>query len=190
MKTYVPVLIMVLLTSLLFLKCAKTPRQEKLKTRLMITLGDDEGKSVAGTVVRLYKDVADTGIMRTADSTGKLYYPDLEPTLYYWSAQKGCKNNRASQTTLNRPLLDGIILYGYSVLSANGTLKVKNNSAESYKLSDSTFSVTLPADTTWFGYPKIGVHKIHAEKINTPGTGKDTLVQIKCGDTTVINLPF
>ncbi len=190
MKTYVPLLILVLLASLFFLRCAKNPPQEKLKTRLMITLRDDEGKSVAGTVVRLYKNAADTGIIRIADSTGKLYYPNLEPTLYYWTAEKGCKNNRASQTTLNRPLIDGIILYGYSVLSANGTLKVKNNSAEPYKLSDSTFSVTLPADTTWFGYPKIGVHKIHAEKISTPGIGKDTLIQIKCGDTTFITLPF
>jgi hypothetical protein len=190
MKTYAPVLIIALLTSLFFLRCAKTPPPEKLKTRLMIRLGDDEGKSVAGTVVRLYKNAMDTGIVRIADSTGKLYYPDLEPTLYYWFAEKGCKNNRRSQTTLNRPLIDGIILYGYSVLSANGTLKVTNNAAEPYKLSDSTFSITLPADTTWFGYPKIGVHKLHAEKVSTPGIGKDSLVQIKCGDTTVINLPF
>jgi hypothetical protein len=190
MKTYVPVLIILLLTSLLFLRCAKTPPKEKLKTRLMITLGDDEGKSVAGTVVRLYKNSADTGIVRIADSTGKLYYPDLDTTLYYWTAQKGCKNNRASQTTLNRPLIDGIILYGYSVLSANGTLIVKNNLAEPYKLSDSAFSITLPADTTWVGYPKIGVHKIHAEKVSTPGIGMDSLIQIKCGDTAFINLPF
>jgi hypothetical protein len=181
MKTYVPVLIILLLTSLLFLRCAKTPPKEKLKTRLMITLGD---------VVRLYKNSADTGIVRIADSTGKLYYPDLDTTLYYWTAQKGCKNNRASQTTLNRPLIDGIILYGYSVLSANGTLIVKNNLAEPYKLSDSTFSVTLPADTTWVGYPKIGVHKMHAEKVSAPGIGMDSLIQIKCGDTTFINLPF
>ena len=190
MKTHVSLLIIILLTSLLFLTCAKTPPKEKLKTRLMITLADDSGNSVAGTKVILYKNTVDTGIVRIADSTGKLYYPDLDTTLYYWLAEKGCKNNRASQTTLNRPLIDGIILYGYSVLSATATLKVKNNSGESYKLSDSTFSVTLPADTTWFGYPKIGVHKIHAEKLSAPGTGKDSLIQIKCGDTTVINLPF
>ena len=179
-----------MLACLLFLQCAKTPPQQHLKTRLMITLGDDSGKSVAGTVVRLYKNAADTGIVRIADSTGKLYYPDLDTVLYYWTAQKGCKNNRASQTTLGRPLIDGVILYGYSVLSATAILKVTNKSTEPYKLSDSTFSVTLAADTTWFGYPKIGPHKLHAEKVSMPGIGKDTIVQITCGDTTVLNLPF
>jgi len=191
MKTCVPLISVLSLTCLLFLKCAKTVPQEKLRTRLLITLRDDEGKSVAGTVVRLYKNAADTGITRIADSTGVLLYPDLDTVLYHWLAVKGCKNNRGSQTTLNRPLLDGIILYGYSVLSNTGILKVKNNSTETYKLSDSTFfNVTLPADTTCYLYPKIGTHKIHAEKLSAPGIGKDSLIQIKCNDSTLISLPF
>ena len=190
MKTAIPKLMLLLLPCLLFLKCGKIPPPEILKTRLLITLKDDKGLSVAGTIVRLYKNAADTGIVRIADSSGILYYPDLEVAVYYWLAEKGCKNNRASQTTLNRPLIEGVILYGYVVLSETGTLKIKNNATEPYKLFDSTFTVKLPADTTYFVYPKVGLHRIRAEKVSTPGIGKDSIIQIKCGDTTYINLPF
>ncbi len=190
MKTTVFILILLLLACVLFFSCAKILPQENLKTRLLITLKDDKGLSVAGTVVRLYKNAADTGIVRIADSSGILYYPNLEVALYYWLAEKGCKNNRASETTLNRPLIEGVILYGYAVLSETGTLKIKNNATETYKLYDSTFTVKLPADTTYFVYPKVGLHRIRAEKVSTPGVGKDSIIQIKCSDTTYINLPI
>ncbi len=191
MKIAVPILVLLLLLPcLLFFNCAKIQPPEKLKTRLLITLKDDKGLNVAGTVVRLYKNAADTGIVRIADSSGILYYPDLDVAVYYWLAKKGCKNNRASQTTLNRPLIEGFILYGYAVLSETGTLKMTNNSAEAYKLFDSTFTVKLPADTTYFTYPKVGFHKIRAEKVSTPGVGKDSIIQIKCSDTTYIKVPF
>ena len=192
MKIAVPILVLLLLMlpCVLFFNCAKIPPPEKLKTRLLITLKDDKGLSVVGTVVRLFKNAADTGIVRIADSSGVLYYPDLEVALYYWLAEKGCKNNRASQTTLNRPLVEGFILYGYAVLSETGTLKITNNSAEAYKLFDSTFTVKLPADTIYFTYPKVGRHKIRVEKISTPGVGKDSIIQIKCSDTVYIKVPF
>lgn len=189
MKKTAPILSLIL-PCLLFLNCTKISLQENLKTRLLITLKDDKGLSVAGTKVRLYKNAADTGIIRIADSSGILYYPDLEAALYYWLAEKGCKNNRASETTLNRPLINGVILYGYAVLSETAFLKIKNNAAEPYKLYDSTFSLNLPADTTFFYYPNVGFHKIRAEKVSTPGIGKDSIILIKCGDTTYINLPF
>lgn len=191
MKTGLPVFVLlILLPCLLFFNCAKIQPPEKLKTRLLITLKDDKGLSVAGTVVRLYKNAADTGIVRIADSSGILYYPDLDVAVYYWLAEKGCKNNRASQTTLNRPLVEGFILYGYAVLSETGTLKITNSTAETYKLFDSTFSVKLPADTIYFTYPKVGVHRIKVEKVSTPGVGKDSTIQINCSDTTYIQLPF
>jgi hypothetical protein len=197
MKTYLTSLIILLSACFLFLTCAKTPPVEKRKTRLLITIRDDEGKSVDSTIVRLYKNASDTGITRMCDSTGILLYPDLDTVVYYWTAIKGCKNNRASQTTLNRPLQEGLILYGYSVLSANGTLKVHNSSASFYKIVDSSFTITLPvfsatlpADTTWLGYPKLGKHKIYVQIADTTVKRKDTTIIFKCGDTAVLNLPF
>ena len=190
MKTTASVLLLLILHCVLFFNCTKTLPQENLKTRLLITLKDDKGLSVAGTVVKLYKNAADTGIVRIADSSGILYYPNLDVAVYYWLAQKGCKNNRASQTTLNRALIEGAILYGYAVLSETGTLIIKNNAAEAFNVYDSTFSVKLPADTTYFVYPKVGFHRIRAEKVGSPGIGKDSVIQIKCGDTAYINLPY
>ncbi len=190
MKTTLLVLMILAFVCVLFLSCAKTIPQEVLKTRLMITLRDDKGLSVAGTVVRLYKNAADTGIVRIADSSGVLLYPDLEVAQYYWLAEKGCKNNLASQTTLNRPLVKGVILYGYSILSETGTLKITINATEPYKLFDSTFNISLPKDTSYFIYPKVGFHRIRAEKVSTPGIGKDSIILIKCADTAFIKLPF
>jgi hypothetical protein len=115
---------------------------------------------------------------------------DLDVALYYWLAEKGCKTNRVSQTTLNRALIPNAILYGYSVLSETGTLKIINNSPEPYKLSDSLFNITIYKDTPYIAYRRVGSYLIHSEKINYPVMGKDTLINIRCGDTCFLNLPY
>jgi len=190
MKTNTALLISILCSCLLLLQCAKEAPQEILKTRLLITLRDEKGASVSGTVVRLYKNAADPGIVRTADSTGVLLYPDLEIATYYWLAKKDCKTNLASQTTLGRPLVDGAILYGYSVMAETSTLRLKNTDSITYKLSDSTLSLTLPADTGFITYPKAGRHRLRLQKQSTPTVFKDTILQFNCGDTIVLNVPF
>ena len=116
MKTFLTTSIL-LFCALVFLTCYKAPPEPARKTRLIITLADDEGKSVDSTVVKLYRKGIDTPMVKIADSTGLLYFPDLEVGLYYWTAQKGCKNNLASQSSLNEPLTKGLASYGYSILS-------------------------------------------------------------------------
>jgi hypothetical protein len=190
MKNYYLFLIVLLLMSSLLIRCAKTPTQETLKPGLFITLKNDTGKSVPGATVRLYKNISDSGITQISDSTGVVIFSDLDTTLYYWLAEKGCKTNRISQTTLNRALIPNAILYGFSVLSETGALKIINNSPEPYKVSDSLFNITINKDTPYFAYRRVRSFLIHSEKISTPGTGKDTLVQIRCGDTCIINLPY
>ena len=81
-------------------------------------------------------------------------------------------------------------MYGYSILSETGTLKITINATEPYKLFDSTFNIKLPKDTSYFIYPKVGFHRIRAEKVSTPGIGKDSIILIKCADTAFIKLPF
>lgn len=190
MKTFLPVLTILLFCALLFLTCSKMPPDPVLKTRLIITLLDDEGKSVDSAVVKLYKSGMDTPMVKIADSTGLVFYDDLETVLYRWTAQKGCKNNLASQSSLNGPLLQGLALYGSSVLSARAVLKITNTAPYAYKLTDSTISVSFKADTTLYVYPKIGSRKLHFVPSDTLKKARDTLVQIKCGDTAFIKLPF
>lgn len=188
MKKYIFYLLALLLTVMLFIKCAKN--EEILKPRLLITLKNDTGSIVSGATVRLYKNAFDTGITKISDSTGIVIFSDLDAELYYWFAKKGCKTNRNSQTTLNRILIPNAILYGYSVLSETGTLIITNNSSEPYKVSDSLFTITLSNNTPYITYPKVKSYTIHSEKVSTPGVGKDTLVHITCADTVRINLPF
>ncbi len=176
------------IVGLLFITCGKAIEQIE-NTRLLITLKDSTGNRIAGATVRLYKNAADTGITKISDSTGITLFSDLETVQYYWLAEKGCSNNRTDKITNGRPLIRGAVLYGYSILSATGALKITNNTGEPYRVSDSLFNIILN-DTPYLTYHKAGSYLIHSEKLSTPGIGKDTLMQIRCGDTSFINLPY
>lgn len=157
---------------------------------LLITLKDDSGKLVQGANVRLYKNINDSGTTRISDATGVVIFSDLDTTLYYWLAKKECKTNGLSQTTLNRPVLPGVVLYGYSVLTETGVLKIVNSSLENYKISDSLVTATVTKDTPYVAYRKIGSHVLQIEKPGTPTFKKDTLIRIRCGDTSTLHLPY
>jgi hypothetical protein len=134
--------------------------------------------------------VNDSGIIKLSDSSGVVLFSDLDTTLYYWLATKGCKTNGVSQTSLNRPLETGVVLYGYSVLTETGVLKIVSSSAESYKVSDTVATAIVNKDSPYIAYRKVSRYRIHSEKVSTPGQGKDTLVIIKCGDTSVLTVPY
>jgi len=99
MKTQKLFFIAALLIGLFLVTCSKK-QESDIKPRLLITLKDTSGNAVAGASVRLYKNTTDTGITKISDSTGVVIFTDLEPTVYYWLATKGCKTNHNSQTTL------------------------------------------------------------------------------------------
>lgn len=183
------VLLVLSLSCLVGIKCSKS-HEITTKPSLFITLKDEAGKKVSGATVRLYKNEQDSGITQISDTTGFVFFQNLEAEQYYWLAQKGCKTNRNSQNTTNRALIPDVVLYGYSVLSETGILKIINTDAEPYKVSDSLFKITISRDTPYILYPIVGLYVIHSEKVNTPGTGKDTLITIQCGDTSRIILPY
>lgn len=190
MKNYGQFLILLILIISQLVQCSKPILPEPIKPTLLITLKNDSGKSVSGATVRLYKNNSDTGITQLSDSTGIVIFYDLDTTLYYWLAKKGCLTNGISQTTLNRPLIQNATMYGYSILSETGTLKIINNSPEPYKVSDSLFNISIKKDTPYIAFRRVRSYLIHSEKISTPGIGKDTLIKIRCNDTSVINLPY
>jgi hypothetical protein len=181
--------------AVLFLTClflANCSKQDEtiLKPRLLITLKDDSSKAVSGATVRLYKNEQDPGITLVSDTSGVVFFENLEAELYYWHAEKGCSTNRVSQTTLNLPLIEGVVLYGYSTMTKTGILKIANTSTDPYKVSDSLFTDTVYIDTPYIAYRKVHSYLVHSEKLSTPGTGKDTLLQVNCGDTTRLILPY
>ncbi len=172
------------------MSCADPLKVELGKPSLYLKIRDDSGKVVPGATVRLYKDIRDSGITKTVDSTGLVIFSDLDIGMYYWFAQKGCKTNRISQVTIDRPFVPGAVYYGYSVLAETGTLKIINNAVEPYKISDSLFSITLNKDTPYIAHRRVRSYLIKIEKISLPGVSKDTLIRITCGDTTIISVPY
>lgn len=182
-------LIICSLTCVFLINCSKH-EEIVLKPRLFITLKDEAGKSVPDATVRLYKNEQDPGFIKTTDSSGVVIFDSLETEIYYWHAEKECKTNRNSQTTLNRPLIPGVILYGYSVMSETGVLKITNTSTEPYHVTDSLSLNIVLNDTPYITYPKVGDYLIYTEKVNIPGIARDTLIQIACGDTINLILPY
>ena len=190
MKTHLSYLIIPLVIICLFYSCAKTTETEVKKPALFITLKDDSAKAVSGATVRLYKTNIDSGLVKISDSNGVVIFNDLDVASYTWLAEKGCSTNRVSQTTLNRNLIPDVVLYGYSVMTQTGAIKIINNSTEDYKVKDSLITITLKKDSTYFAFRRVYAYLIHREKLSTPGAGKDTLINIHCGDTTILRLPY
>jgi hypothetical protein len=180
-------LLIVLPLVCLFISCGKAIEQVE-NTQLLITVKDTSGIPIQGATVRLYKNAADTGIIKISDSAGIAFFSGLETVQYFWLAEKGCKNNRNDKMTNGRPLVRGAVLYGYSVLSENGTLKITNSSGVPYRVTSLLFNIIIN-DTPYIGYPKPGTYLIHSEKLSTPGIGRDTMMQVRCGDTSFIRLP-
>ncbi|MEP7231902.1 MAG: hypothetical protein ABI691_16690 [Ginsengibacter sp.] len=181
--------IFLVLVCLLMVSCSQKPVIFE-KPKLFITLKDALGNSVDSATVRLYKNAQDSGITQMSDTGGIVIFRNLDPALYYWFAQKGCATNRISQTTLNKPLIENAVLYGYSIMYQTSTLKITNTSAELYKVTDAFFNIKLPGDTTYIVYPIAGSRLIHSEKVSTPGMGKDTLIKAQCGDTSILMIPY
>lgn len=190
MKTHLSYLIIFLINICLFCGCAKVTDPAEQKPVLFITLRDDSAKAVSGATVRLYKTNIDSSLVKISDSTGVVIFNDLDIARYNWIAEKGCLTNRISQTTLNRDMIPDVIMYGYSVMAKTGALKIINNGSEDYKIKDSLITITLKKDSTYFAYRRVHAYKINSEKISTPGTGKDTIINIQCGDTTILRLPY
>lgn len=190
MKTYLSYFIISLSIIYFFDSCTKAPEPENKKPALFITLKDDSAKAVSGATVRLYKTNIDSSLVKISDSAGVVFFTDLDVANYTWLAEKACSTNRVSQTTLNRNMIPDVILYGYSVMTKTGALKIINNGTEDYKVSDSLVTVTIKKDSSFFAFRRVHSYLIHSEKISTPGTGKDSLINIQCGDTTVLRLPY
>jgi hypothetical protein len=190
LKTYYLSLIIAVALSCLLTNCAKETIPTLRKPRLFITLKDDAGKSIAGATVKLYKTNIDSSLIKISDTAGVVIFADLDVANYSWLAQKGCYTNRISQTTLSRNMVPDVVLYGYSVMAENGALKIINNAPEAYKVSDSLMKITVKKDTPYLAFRRIRSYLLHVEKLSTPGIIKDTLVKIRCNDTTTLRLPF
>lgn len=184
-------LLTILLVYFAFAGCSNPFQEVNLgKPELRIKIRDDTGKAITGARVRLYKRVIDSSLTQISDSTGLVVFSGLDLDLYYWLADQGCRTNRTSQMTLDRPLTLGAVYYGYSVLAETGTVKITTNTSQTFTVFDSVVTIRVNRDTPYIAARRVKSYLIHSENINTPGVGKDTTIKIRCSDTTALVLPY
>lgn len=108
-KTLFLVITLISLVSMAFV----APEKELLKTSLRITVLNELGNPEEGVVLKLYPTEKDykeetnmIGDSILTDKKGRGTFKDLEPTVYFVSAEKGTKNNHGAGIQTH-PLEDG-----------------------------------------------------------------------------------
>jgi hypothetical protein len=111
-----------------------------LSTTLKIRVIDELGNSISGVTVKLYNALEDLehqekqiGLDQTSDTTGEVTYNDLQPLKYYWSAEKGCKNNMNGVLTTDILIVNSVRTVT-STLIETGTLELINQSSGQYQV--------------------------------------------------------
>lgn len=132
-------LILSLLLSLVVIlsNCKKDKNTDP--TTLTITIGDDYGDAIEGATVTLYKNETDwtngthpVGETLTTDSTGKVKFTNLSSIVYYWYAEKGCKNNVNGLSKMLSPLKSHVNNNASTILTSTGTVLFVNTSNDPY----------------------------------------------------------
>ena len=176
------------LVAITFYSCSKSGSTEN--TRFEIYLEDEAGNNFSGATVHLYKNNSDPGVTQISDNYGMAYFSNLDASIIYlYYAEKGCKTNRSGLVAQPLHLAPNGLIHIASTMSETGTLKINNNSTESYYVSFPQDSIPVVGNSTYNYYPKVGQYTFHIDKINNPGIGKDTLIQIACGVINIINIP-
>lgn len=176
-------------TSLSLLCCSKSVEPGFQTTDLEITVVDEVLNKVQGAKVTLRESflVPATHPPLFTDMNGKVLFSNVN-TRVTWIAEKGCKSNRSSIYWFQQIINPNSLNKATTTIEKTGILKVVNSSNVTYSISPG--SSYLPADSTLISYFKEGQILISAWQSNTPGSGRDTLLNISCGDTTRLNVPF
>ncbi len=181
-----------MLAGIFFTACSKTTVEQT--ATLQITVKHIAGGVISGATVNLYKyelppshQILATQITGT---NGIVTFNNLSPIAYGWDAEKGCQKGQYG--TWLGPLNIGILNKGVILVIETGTLKLINNSSETYLVNgfQATNALNLLSNTTYFTNLNAGPYTIHGEPISTPGIGRDTLINIVCSDTATITYPY
>lgn len=156
MKKFTPLLFIVA-AIVTFSSCTK--KEEEVKpdpTRLQLTVRDELGNAVTGSVVKLYASETDwenetnqIGTAQVSDASGIVTFSDLSANKYYWLAEKDCKNNVNGSNTTATVLTSNITNTVNTVLSGTGTLSFSNTSTNPYRVFVNNVEVfTMNGQTT------------------------------------------
>lgn len=132
-------------------------------TTLTITIGDDLGYAIQGASVTLYKTETDwsngtnpVGTTLLTDSVGKVKFTNLSSMVYYWFAEKGCKNNANGLSKVLSPLKLHEDNNASSILTSTGTVlfvNTSNNPYDCYVNGTRYFTLEGKSNETIFNLP-------------------------------------
>lgn len=164
MKHFILILIVVIgLAS--FNSCDVEPNP----TSLEITVKDDLGNPISGATVKLYIEFADLqnqrdqiGTTQISDALGKVKFDNLDAIKYYWFAESDCLNNYNGSVTTTDALTEGLNNTLTTILTSTGTLKLKSNSTNPYKIYiNGTYEFDVEGgETTYSFYRPTGSYSI------------------------------
>jgi hypothetical protein len=179
---------------LLLIGCKKD--DQSLTTALKIRVITEEGASVSGATVKLFKTVSDLenqtnqyGTTQTTDAGGEVTFNDLEAIKYYWFAETGCKNNINGIATTDA-MQTGEVRIVTSTLMETGTLELTNQSVYQYNVYiNGSLLFTADAKYTYsYLYVPTGSYSISVTILGG-STSKTYPTTITCGNKTTVTFP-
>jgi len=127
------ILLFVVMAIITFSACKKDEEVKPAPTSLQITVRDEIGNIISGSVVKLYASQTDwenetnqVGSTQVSDASGVVTFSDLSAIKYYWLAEKDCKNNVNGGATTTTPLASNVTTTVNAVLSSTGSLSFEN----------------------------------------------------------------
>ena len=190
--TNLPVIILVLVC-ILFTGCSKDTNSTAAS--LQITCKDESGNLITGASVRLYRTfdpINQVGTTLITGTDGTVTFNNLSEDIYVWVAEKDCQTNQINQLQMTLFLTGNKLNTVTDILHNAGYLKLINTTSSiDYSIRAPFFSMrtTLPANTIQVTSVRVGSYTVHGEQVANPGVGKDTVINIICGDTSVIKYP-
>jgi hypothetical protein len=165
-------------------------------TSLKIRVIDEEGNSISGVTVKLYKSLTDlenqnnqSGSTLTSDANGEVTFSSLETIKYYWLAENGCKNNFNGITTTDI-LGSNQIKIVTSTLIETGSLELINQSTSQYQVYING-SLIFTADGQYsynYIYVPAGTYSISVLQVG--GDIRQTYTEtISCGNKLSVTFP-
>ena len=191
--------ICVLFIMVFFVSCSKDS-PEPTPTSLELTLRDELGNVVSGATVKLYSSATDlingtnlVGSIQYSDAAGKVKFSNLSNIIYYWYAEKDCKNNAYGTITTTTPLTSNVNNQLNVVLSSTGTIKFVNTSSDPYAVYiNGTFGFNMNGGATEYRSGKTGSYSIRVLQLSgyffTP-TEETFNVALTCGQTFSVTFP-
>ena len=174
-----------------FIRCSKKTNETQTQTTdVKINVTDDIGNIVQGASVTFFYTGYPIGPPKITDANGNVVFTDINPMAFSssWIAEKGCHSSRNNEFGTFFLIAHTVNVFS-CVMHETGIAKIAMQGSGTYNISCSSYTGTFSAPDTFLLIPNVGPFPFHSDKAGVAGSGKDTTVQITCGDTSVIIIP-